>query len=278
MYEATDAYAIYATDMVGAGCDVIPETLPGGIPNPVHCTCKLILTILEAVFHAVVTAMGIVKQVIDNEWELATLSPHHQQYGYDYINAAYLDMTQFHDWKIKSLSKINGNINEQHTSMRQHLQDRHLAMEVNIGQDIFDLQNALGKSIVDARNANGKAVVDASNDVSDQHNKILKWMHDDFPIEICQVYQATGGVCQTFIGPLEEDEAEIIPMELHWQEHQPTLIDGLKQIEAIDKKIKSMSGIEGKVEDIENKINGINASLDQMEDMLSLLITLTENK
>ena len=66
--------------------------------------------------------------------------------------------------------------------------------------------------------------------MSDQHNRMLKWMYEEFPRSICQVYKATGGGCHTFIGPLEANQGSI-PIEFHSPEDQPTLGVRLQQIE-----------------------------------------------
>ena len=126
------------------------------------------------------------------------------------------------------MTKIATNMNNQHTSMRQHLQDRHLAMEINIGQDIFDAQNAIGQGIVDAQNANGQGIVDARNAMSDQHNQMLGWLYPT----LCAIFEQAGGPsCTQSIGPLKEHQ-EHIPLELHWPEGQLTLTERLEQIES----------------------------------------------
>ena len=45
----------------------------------------------------------------------------------------------------------------------------------------------------------------------------------------CQVCQANHGACTRFVGPLEEEQ-EHAPIELHWPESQPTLVERLQQI------------------------------------------------
>merc|ERR1712238_391310 len=93
--------------------------------------------------------------------------------------------------------------------------------------------------------------------MSDQHNRMLKWMHDDFPQRICQVYNASGGKCKSFIGPLEEDQGNI-PIELHWPEDQPTLDVRLQQIESslsLDNIDKKESNVEGKMDEMKTEIS-----------------------
>ena len=183
-------------------------------------------------------------------------------------------MKAMKEWEGDALIAMNENINNQHTSMREHLQKRHLSMETNIGQDLVDLHNALGEAIVDAQNSNGNAIVDAHNAVSDQHNKILKWMHEKFPLRICQVYKATGGECQTFIGPLKQDDEHPL-IEFYWPEDKPSLGEALKKIETLDSAVMNTSlAIENKVNEVEHKVEGINARIDGMKKMMSQLLEM----
>ena len=53
-----------------------------------------------------------------------------------------------------------------------------------------------------------------------------------------------SGTCETFIGPLEEDQMQL-PLELHWPEDQPTLMERLHQIEMNGDNIQAvMEGIQ----------------------------------
>ncbi len=140
-------------------------------------------------------------------------------------------------------------------------------METNIGQDIFDSQNALGQAIVDAQNANGQAITDARNVISGQHTQIIKMIHDGLPLKICQVYQATGGVCATFIGPLEEDETHV-PLEMHWPEGQLSLVEKLNDastnMDVVEEKIgKKVDAVEGKIDAVEGKINMLEGKISE---------------
>ena len=168
-------------------------------------------------------------QAVETQVGAETLGSDKAIFGFRYSEATYKNLDEYSNWSSDALTKIATNMNNQHTSMRQHLQDRHLAMEINIGQDIFDAQNAIGQGIVDAQNANGQAIVDARNAMSDQHNRMLQWIKPT----LCTVYAAAlGGMCETFVGPLLEEDQDHIPFELHWPEGQPSLMERLKQIES----------------------------------------------
>eukprot|EP00584_Thalassiosira_punctigera_P027883 CAMPEP_0172576342 /NCGR_PEP_ID=MMETSP1067-20121228/137666_1 /TAXON_ID=265564 ORGANISM="Thalassiosira punctigera, Strain Tpunct2005C2" /NCGR_SAMPLE_ID=MMETSP1067 /ASSEMBLY_ACC=CAM_ASM_000444 /LENGTH=2652 /DNA_ID=CAMNT_0013369009 /DNA_START=2375 /DNA_END=10333 /DNA_ORIENTATION=- len=219
-------------------CDTMPDSIcvpvimgqGGCITNPATFICKGVAFTIRAYSYVVLVGLDIAYEAVNHEFEIATLGPDDAIYGKEYSTATHTDLQSHVDWSVKSLKNINQNILNQHNSMRQHLQKRHFAMETNIGQDIFDAQNALGQAIVDAQNANGQEIVDARNAMSDQHNQMLTWMHDKFPQRICQVYQASGGDCTSFIGPLEEGQTHV-PMELYWPEGQLSLMGKLQQIE-----------------------------------------------
>jgi len=231
---AFESWAAYLNDKTNLKCDMVPENFCAGpicVFNPGKGICFIMALVTMVIQHIVALALQITLQCVNRDFEISTLGPDQAIYGYEYSKATYQDVKALTKWQYESLLKINNVIEVQHTSMREHLQERHLAMEQNIGEDIFDSQNAIGQSIIDAQNANGQLIVDAHNAMSDQHNKMLKWMHDDFPQRICQVYKATGGGCHSAIGPLEEDQGSI-PVEFHWPEDQPTLDVRLQQIES----------------------------------------------
>jgi len=223
----------FANDYINLGCNMIPESFCAGfcVTNPGKGICFGMALVTMVYQHIYVLALQITYDVVNRDIGSRTLKATQAIYGYEYSKATYQNVKALKKWQYESLSKINKVIEVQHTSMREHLQERHFAMEQNIGEDIFDSQNVIGESIIDARNANGQLIVDAHNAMSDQHNKMLKWMHDDFPQRICQVYKATGGGCHSAIGPLEEDQGSI-PVEFHWPEDQPTLDVRLQQIES----------------------------------------------
>merc|ERR1712238_7912 len=251
-------------------CNVGPENLCAGIicltnPGKIHCSAWQVINLL--VGHPIKLALQISLEAVTREFELATLGPDQAIYGYEYSKATYQDVKALTKWQYESLLKINTVIEVQHSSMREHLQERHFAMEQNIGEDIFDSQNAIGQSIIDAQNANGQLIVDAHNAMSDQHNRMLKWMHDDFPQRICQVYNASGGKCKSFIGPLEEDQGNI-PIELHWPEDQPTLDVRLQQIESslsLDNIDKKESNVEGKMDEMKTEMSAVKTEISAVQ-------------
>merc|ERR1712238_11937 len=241
-------------------CNVGPENVCAGIfcfPNPGTLFCEILQVINLLIVNPIKLALQISLEAVTREFELGTLGPDQAIYGYEYSKATYQDVKALTKWQYESLLKINTVIEVQHSSMRAHLQERHFAMEQNIGEDIFDSQNAIGQSIIDAQNANGQLIVDARNATSDQHNRMLKWMHDDFPQRICQVYNATGGKCESFIGPLEEDQGSI-PITLHWPEDQPTLDMRLQRIESalsIGNIHKKESNVEEKMDEMKTELS-----------------------
>lgn len=275
-------------------CEAIPATLPGGIPFVPFIICKIISLVLQLVMNNLLLIASITHQVLDDQYEMATLGPNEAVYGNHYSKGTYHDMNALDKWNFNALTKINSNINEQHTSMRKHLQDRHLAMETNIGQDIVDTQNILGQKITDAQNAVGKGIIDTSNGITEQHNKILSWIDRKFTQRICQVHQATGGECLTFIGPLVEGELHA-PIEVSWPENQLSLTERFKKLDSLHKEIKEevrdgiegiqtkMSGyeqkakaVEGKTEVVQEKIEEIKSRVNDMKDMMAQLFRMIQ--
>jgi len=279
-------------------CSAIPTSIPfpfiGVIPNPGFCICKFISFVIQNIVKILLVAASIVKQVVDDTYEIATLGPRMEMLGFEYSRATHKNMQAFAKWRHTALMNINTKILEQHTSMRTHLQDRHLAMETNIGQDIVDTQNILGQKITDAQNEAGQGLTNALNYVASQHNEVVEFIENKFSTNVCKVYQATGGLCQTFIGPLEEGKKHA-PLEVSWPENQPSLTERLQDLETFGNKIKeevkditgvmdikgdaamkNIEAAEGKIDMAETKIEEINGSLDELQDMMSQLLKKME--
>jgi gas vesicle protein len=71
-----------------------------------------------------------------------------------------------------------------------------------------------------------KAIVDASNYITLQHNVLSEWLYRS----MCTMFKSEGGTCETFIGPLKEDQTTT-PVELYWPEGQPTMTERLEQVQ-----------------------------------------------
>ena len=68
--------------------------------------------------------------------------------------------------------------------------------------------------------------IDASNYVTKQHNALSEWLFEN----LCIIYKASGGSCESVIGPLQENQAHI-PMQLYWPEGQPTIMEKIHLIQ-----------------------------------------------
>ncbi len=228
---------------VGAGLAIV------SLPNVVKIACKIVKAIMTAVAYPLMVAATIAYQVIDDEYTLATLGENQAIYGYYYSRATYLNTLGHNKWNKQALEALVTNVKNQHMEMKKQLQERHkdIANHVGediadaqnalghaivnsqneIGQSIIDSQNALGQSIVDSQNANGEAIVDAQNYITLQHNTLSQWLHSN----LCVIYEALNGTCESFIGPLEEDQV-FVPFELSWPENQPTMMERLEQLQS----------------------------------------------
>ena len=69
-------------------------------------------------------------------------------------------------------------------------------------------------------------IIDASNYVTEQHNALSEWLYDN----LCIIYKASGGSCESVIGPLQENQAHI-PMQLYWPEGQPSIMEKIDLIQ-----------------------------------------------
>jgi len=137
----------------------------------------------------------------------------------------------------------------------------------DVGQGIIDAQNDIGQAIVDAQNALGQDIVDNSNYITEQHNVLSEWLHEN----LCMIYEALDGTCDTAIGPLQEKQA-YAPVRLHWPEGQPTLIERFEQFQtflSLDMASKSLHGNDevsgarsaSSVEEIKNKMGDISSEV-----------------
>ena len=81
------------------------------------------------VVHVIKLALQISLEVVNRQFEIATLGSDQAIYGYEYSKATHQDVKALTKWQYESLLKINNVIEMQHTSMREHLQERHFVME-----------------------------------------------------------------------------------------------------------------------------------------------------
>ena len=167
-----------------------------------------------------------------------------------------------------------------------------------LGQGIVDAQNELGNYIVDAKNANGEAIVDAQNYITLQHNALSTWLQSN----LCKIFENVGGSCTTFIGPLEEDQS-FLPVEFHWPEGQPTMIERLEQIQKalpsgaqndkndsaskiigvlslreIESEAKDLEAIKGQVDSVESKVDAHSAEIQTKVDAIESKVDAIESK
>ena len=230
-------------------CDVVPATL-WSIPNPLYHACRITSVVVMGVAYHILVVATIAFQVFDHLFEEGTLGPADAIHGYEFSQATHHNTKTYYDSSFGALKILHGNMNDQHTEMKQQLQERHKDIANHVGEDIADAQNALGHAIVDvqnelgqritdaqnalgdyivdAQNANGEAIIDSQNYITLQHNTLSKWLSEN----LCLIYKQHGGVCASFIGPIEEDQS-FIPVEFHWPEGQPTFVERLEQINTL---------------------------------------------
>ena len=306
----------YLLNQLATACDIIPEEIPvpmgGGIPNPLHIGCLVALAGTQQIASALLLALTIVYEVLNVKYEMDTLGPDAAIYGYQYSQATYINAKKHNMWSVEALKAINQNMLSQHKEMKEQLQVRHKEIANHVGEDIADAQNALGEaivnaqnqlgqgivdaqnalgtSIVDVQNANGQAIVDASNYVTLQHNKLSTWLYKS----LCTMFESMEGSCETFIGPLEEEQV-VVPVELFWPEGQPTMLERFEQIQTdfasgattkdnalglgylskTDTKSENIAlftkvdAMEGKVETVVDKVDTVEGKVDAVKDEVS---------
>ena len=177
-------------------------------------------------------------RALNRSYEIATLGGYQAIYGYEYSKDTHKLLHDQKLWIHGALTKIAQGMENQHKNMRQHLQDRHLAMESNIGEDTNEAHNALGEAIMEAQNSNGQGITDAQNAMSDQHNRMLGWLHN----YLCLIYVAMNGNCLSLIGPLQEDQVHI-PLDLHWPEGQQTVMKKMRNVKVMSTERQSKWGL-----------------------------------
>ena len=231
-------------------CEVQPENVcaVGCATNPGRTACQITVLVSASIAYALLVSATVAYQIEDDAYTLLTLGEDEAVYGFQYSKATYINIERHSDWMVKALKSIRTNMKGQHAEMKRQLQERHKDIANHVGEDISDAQNALGLAIVGARNQlgedivgaqnalgeyivnaqndNGKAITDAQNYITLQHNKLSAWLHGS----LCTLVAQNGVTCESFIGPLEHDQS-FIPVEFHWPEGEPTLIERLKQIQ-----------------------------------------------
>ena len=142
-------------------------------------------------------------------------------------------------------------------------------------------------------------IIDASNYVTEQHNALSEWLYDN----LCIIYKASGGSCESVIGPLQENQAHI-PMQLYWPEGQPSIMekidliqtslpltlkdnlelehiinantssaDGLKTIKGkmdalssnLQENLNQVDVVDGKVDAVDGKVDAVDGKVDAVE-------------
>lgn len=119
----------FQNDFFGDICNINPDTLPFCAPNFLKIACNMKKLAVRGVMYVTLLGNSIALEVVDRDYQLSTLSPNDAVYAMEFTKATYKDMDIFKTWSYDSLVKINTNMENQHTSMRKHLQDRHFAME-----------------------------------------------------------------------------------------------------------------------------------------------------
>ena len=192
----------------------------------------------------------------------------------------------------------------------------------------MEAQNALGQGIVDSQNALGQGIVgelylhsismfvdfsaqihrftmhkyllircvthsfysDSQNYITLQHNVLGEWLHTN----LCVIYEALDGSCSREIGPLQEDQV-FIPMQLHWPEGQPNIVQRLEQVQSAiftstedengaNEKNGNVSNItranvySGDLEAVKNKVDALSSDMKGMQDKVDALSSDVQGK
>ena len=155
-------------------------------------------------------------------------------------------------------------------------------------------------------------IIDASNYVTEQHNALSEWLYDN----LCIIYKASGGSCESVIGPLQENQAHI-PMQLYWPEGQPSIMekidliqtslpltlkdnlelehiinantssaDGLKTIKGkmdalssnLQENLNQVDVVDGKVDAVESKVNAVESKVDALSKDMQDKVNAVESK
>ena len=119
-----------------------------------------------------------------------------------------------------------------------------------------------------------------------QHNLLGAWLHTS----LCEIYKALNGTCVSVIGPLQEDQS-FIPMELHWPDGAPNVIERLDHVQTllflgeshddgtqidsnaanvlstarVAQQISNNKGFNDKNEAVELKVDGIKGDVDAVK-------------
>lgn len=122
-------------------------------------------------------------------------------------------------------------------------------------------------------------------------------------MNLCIIYQALDGSCVQEVGPLNEDQA--FPMQLHWPEGQPNIVQKLEEfknvfslvdiasnvtnanlrvhdtdLDEVKSKVDDLSSdvhdkidaVEGKVDAVGGKVDSVQKELQELKDMISTLM------
>lgn len=142
---------------------------------------------------------------------------------------------------------------------------------------------------------------DAQNYITEQHNKLGEWLHENLCLIYEQVIEGEGG-CDRAIGPLEEHQG-FIPVQFHKPEG-PTILYRLEQIQNVltigneagdkddmyasnDSKTNAHSAsivqseLETKFEDVQGKIDAVSLDvkgIDNKVDGLESKVESVENE
>jgi methyl-accepting chemotaxis protein len=208
-------------------CEVIPFEIGEKL-------CKVVALIVLLIFQIFVIAAEITNQVITKRLGDESVEPTAFKDMTYRIASIYENLIPIDRWNAEALTTINQNIMNQHTKIRDHLQDRHQLM-VNDIIDVFEIvRNEIGNQIAESNASLGEGCA--------RTNRELTTRVDPSPSEMS-------------IGEVRE----------LWTEE----VDKLEEIEAKMGVIRDrMEGIEARIELINTALEASKTKMEGIESML----------
>ena len=212
--------------------------------------CKFLLSIFLPVFYAAVLANEIVAQIYAEQMEDVCVGPDHRSESRSIDNrlifghGAYKDFTYRIDsiyenlittdsWNANALTTINQNIMNQHTIMRDHLQDRHQLMVNDITEILETVRNEIGHQI-----AESNAYL---AEVCEPTNRALAAVADPSPVEM--TIEEVWNIAKEDANEMEEIEAEIEIMSNRMEGVEAKIVVLVAKMEKIKTKMEGIESI-----------------------------------
>ena len=136
-------------DHGGIACDLIPDELGLGVPNPFEIGCWIALFLSTIQTFVVWLDLAEALQILQYAYQDATISDAQVYDAYLFSKANYENSMTLYPWVVDSFGIVNRNMIQQHMQMTTVLAEQHEALEIRLNTYMMCMTNHLGISMLE---------------------------------------------------------------------------------------------------------------------------------